>query len=227
MRIRTFIKVINSGRIRSARIFDDESKDFWDVDKIIFSRKNKRFYFNDTEGKNQIEPIISTKDICEIVRAESDDDQYVFIIRLKDDKEYSVLFEMEDGYTPFLLKQQEIDNIIAVQEAIPQYLDRFKGQRVQICKAQYSPVYTVTDGAAETSMCTERCVIDNFDYTLETVSGFPLVKLLDKNNENFYNIAFGVRLIDGMNYDVDKGDYTRDESIIISADNGEFYLKSV
>lgn len=229
MTIGQFIRVCNSNKIKSARIFDNVSNDFWDVDKIVFSRKTKRFFFDDKDGKNQIEPIIGTKDIAEIVRVGTDDDnQYIFIMRLKDNREYTICFEMKYGYTPFLLRQEEIDNIKAVREAIPQHLDPLKGQRVKICKTQNSPIYGVCNDAGDlTSMCTERFVINDFDYTIDMVSGFPLIKLLDRNHEDCYSTAFAVRLIDGTKYNIDNGEYNTGDSVIISADSGNYFLTCV
>lgn len=229
MTINQFIKICKSGRLKSARIFDTVDSNFWDIKKIVFLNKNKAFYFDDADGRNQITPLVHTKDIAEIVRVGTDDDnQYIFIIRLKDNREYSILLEMGDGYTPFLLTPEDVDNTKAVWEAIPQYLDPFKGQRVQICKTQYSSVFSVCNDMGDiTDMCTERFVIEDFDYTVEMVSGFPLVKLLDKNNEDFYSTAFGVRLIDGTKYNVDNGGCSLEDSVIISADANNYFLKSV
>lgn len=227
MKISQFIRVCRSEKVKSAQIMDVANKDIFDVEKIVFSHKTKRFYFDDKDGANQIKPIISTKDIAEISRVECyDDNQYIFALRLKDDRVYSIDFEMEDGYTPFLLKQREVDNIKAVGEAIPQYLDRFKGESVEVRKTQFSQIYSTCNIEGDKmNLSTERYVINDFDYTVNMASGFPLIKLLDKGNEDFYNIAFGVRLID--EYNINSGEFSTSDSVVVHADSGDYFLTCI
>lgn len=208
---------------------DVANKDIFDVEKIVFSHKTKRFYFDDKDGKNQIEPVIHTKDIIGIVRVGTDDDnKYIFIIRLKDGREYSVELKMEDSFTPFLLKQGEADNLKAVWEAIPRYLDPLKGKRVEVCKTQYSPIFSVCDDRGDIiNVCTGHFVFEEFDYTIEMISGFPSINIFEKNNEAFYNTAFGVRLIDSTKYNIDNGEYSTEDSVIIGSDSGDYFLTCV
>lgn len=225
MTIGQFIRVCNSSKVKSARIFDNASKDFWDIKKMFFNKKTKSFYFNNADGVNQIEPVINTRDIFRIERVGTDDNEYLFIMQLKDGREYSIFLEMEVGYTPFLLKQEEVDNIKTVREAIPQYLDDLKGKQVGVYKTQYSQIFSVLDDDGDiTSLCIERYVIKNFDYIVDVVSGFPLIKLIDKDNEDYQSTAFGVRLIDSTKYNIENGECSIEDRVIISADSGNYFL---
>ena len=123
---------------------------------------------------------------------------------------------MQEGYTPFLTNKNDIANFKAVYDAIPKKLDKLKGKAVRVKQTSDSEMFNsyIAESDNEAQSITGLFFIEKFDYTVEMRENVPIVKIFDSQNLNISCTALKVAMI------------TRapDNTIIISADNCDFYL---
>lgn len=123
---------------------------------------------------------------------------------------------MQEGYTPFLTNKNDIANFKAVYEAIPKKLDELKGKAVRVKQTSDSEMFNsyIAESDNEAQSITGLFFIERFDYTVEMRENVPVVKFFDSQNLNISCTALKVAMITKIS----------DDTIIISADNCDFYL---
>lgn len=127
VRINTFKKICRSRNFDYAIIQEIGKNDIISVDNIYISEKSKRVYFNDENNKAVVTPVFRLCDIELISREKTEsEDEYIFLMFLKDDRIYRIKFFMKEGYTPFVRDEKCIENNKAVAEGINRYFDMIK-----------------------------------------------------------------------------------------------------
>lgn len=216
MRKSTLIKLSHSGKI------DHITVEELGTDRVIhcaslFVSKRGIVYFNDENRKALLS--FSIGNVVIISRMDNEpvkDNEYIFLFELKDCTAYKIRIFMQEGYTPFLTNKNDIANFKAVYEAIPKKLDELKGKAVRVKQTSDSEMFNsyIAESDNEAQSITGLFFIERFDYTVEMWENVPIVKIFDSKNLNISCTALKVAMI------------TRapDDTIIISADNCDFYL---
>lgn len=216
MRKNTLIKLSHSGKI------DHITVEELGTDRVIhcaslFVSKRGIVYFNDENRKALLS--FSIGNVVIISRMDNEpvkDNEYIFLFELKDCTAYKIRIFMQEGYTPFLTNKNDIANFKAVYKAIPKKLDELKGKAVRVKQTSDSEMFNsyIAESDNEAQSITGLFFIERFDYTVEMWENVPIVKIFDSKNLNISCTALKVAMI------------TRapDNTIIISADNCDFYL---
>lgn len=216
MRKSTFIKLVHSGKIDKITV-EELGTDRIIHCKSLFVSKKGMVYFNDENRKALL--AFGIGHIVTISRMDNEpskQNEYVFLIELKDDTAYKLSIFMQDGYTPYLTNKNEIANFKAVFEAVPALLDRLKGKSVKVNQTFDSEIFNnyVPEEDGECQSITGRFFIDDFDYSVEMRESVPVIKFFDRKNLNIGCTALKVFMITK----------TKNDTIIISAENSDFYL---
>lgn len=216
MRKNTLIKLSHSGKI------DHITVEELGTDRVIhcaslFVSKRGIVYFNDENRKALLS--FSIGNVVIISRMDNEpvkDNEYIFLFELKDCTAYKIRIFMQEGYTPFLINKNDIANFKAVYEAIPKKLDELKGKAVRVKQTSDSEMFNsyIAESDNEAQSITGLFFIERFDYTVEMWENVPVVKFFDSQNLNISCTALKVAMITKIS----------DDTIIISADNCDFYL---
>lgn len=216
MRKSTLIKLSHSGKI------DHITVEELGTDRVIhcaslFVSKRGIVYFNDENRKALLS--FSIGNVVIISRMDNEpvkDNEYIFLFELKDCTAYKIRIFMQEGYTPFLTNKNDIANFKAVYEAIPKKLDELKGKAVRVKQTSDSEMFNsyIAESDNEAQSITGLFFIERFDYTVEMWENVPVVKFFDSQNLNISCTALKVAMITKIS----------DNTIIISADNCDFYL---
>lgn len=216
MRKSTLIKLSHSGKI------DHITVEELGTDRVIhcaslFVSKRGIVYFNDENRKALLS--FSIGNVVIISRMDNEpvkDNEYIFLFELKDCTAYKIRIFMQEGYTPFLTNKNDIANFKAVYEAIPKKLDELKGKAVRVKQTSDSEMFNsyIAESDNEAQSITGLFFIERFDYTVEMWENVPIVKIFDSKNLNISCTALKVAMITKIS----------DDTIIISADNCDFYL---
>lgn len=216
MRKSTLIKLSHSGKI------DHITVEELGTDRVIhcaslFVSKRGIVYFNDENRKALLS--FSIGNVVIISRMDNEpvkDNEYIFLFELKDCTAYKIRIFMQEGYTPFLTNKNDIANFKAVYEAIPKKLDELKGKAVRVKQTSDSEMFNsyIAESDNEAQSITGLFFIEKFDYTVEMRENVPIVKIFDGKNLNISCTALKVAMITKIS----------DDTIIISADNCDFYL---
>lgn len=216
MRKNTLIKLSHSGKI------DHITVEELGTDRVIhcaslYVSKRGIVYFNDENRKALLS--FSIGNVIIISRMDDEpvkDNEYIFLFELKDCTAYKVRIFMQEGYTPFLTNKNDIANFKAVYEAIPKKLDELKGKAVRVKQTSDSEMFNsyIAESDNEAQSITGLFFIERFDYTVEMWENVPVVKFFDSQNLNISCTALKVAMITKIS----------DDTIIISADNCDFYL---
>lgn len=216
MRKSTLIKLSHSGKI------DHITVEELGTDRVIhcaslFVSKRGIVYFNDENRKALLS--FSIGNVVIISRMDNEpvkDNEYIFLFELKDCTAYKIRIFMQEGYTPFLTNKNDIANFKAVYEAIPKKLDELKGKAVRVKQTSDSEMFNsyIAESDNEAQSITGLFFIERFDYTVEMWENVPVVKFFDSQNLNISCTALKIAMITKAS----------DDTIIISADNCDFYL---
>lgn len=216
MRKSTLIKLSHSGKI------DHITVEELGTDRVIhcaslFVSKRGIVYFNDENRKALLS--FSIGNVVIISRMDNEpvkDNEYIFLFELKDCTAYKIRIFMQEGYTPFLTNKNDIANFKAVYEAIPKKLDELKGKAVRVKQTSDSEMFNsyIAESDNEAQSITGLFFIERFDYTVDMRENVPIVKIFDSKNLNISCTALKVAMITKIS----------DDTIIISADNCDFYL---
>lgn len=216
MRKNTLIKLSHSGKI------DHITVEELGTDRVIhcaslYVSKRGMIYFNDENRKALLS--FGIGNVVIISRMDNEpvkDNEYIFLFELKDCTAYKIRIFMQEGYTPYLTNKNDIANFKAVYEAIPKKLDELKGKAVRVKQTSDSEMFNsyVPENDGEAQSITGLFFIEKFDYTVEMRENVPIVKIFDGKNLNISCTALKVAMITKIS----------DDTIIISADNCDFYL---
>lgn len=216
MRKSTLIKLSHSGKI------DHITVEELGTDRVIhcaslYVSKRGIVYFNDENRKALLS--FGIGNVVIISRMDNEpvkDNEYIFLFELKDCTAYKIRIFMQEGYTPFLTNKNDIANFKAVYEAIPKKLDELKGKAVRVKQTSDSEMFNsyIAESDNEAQSITGLFFIERFDYTVEMRENVPVVKFFDSQNLNISCTALKVAMITKIS----------DDTIIISADNCDFYL---
>lgn len=216
MRKSTLIKLSHSGKI------DHVTVEEIGTDRVIhcaslYVSKRGIVYFNDENRKALLS--FSIGNVVIISRMDNEpvkDNEYIFLFELKDCTAYKVRIFMQEGYTPYLTNKNDIANFKAVYEAMPKKLDELKGKTVRVKQTSNSEMFNsyIAESDSEAQSITGLFFIEKFDYTVDMRENVPVVKFFDSKNLNISCTALKVAMITK----------TSDNTIIISADNCDFYL---
>lgn len=216
MRKSTLIKLSHSGKI------DHITVEELGTDRVIhcaslFVSKRSIVYFNDENRKALLS--FGIGNVVIISRMDNEpvkDNEYIFLFELKDCTAYKVRIFMQEGYTPYLTNKNDIANFKAVYDAIPKKLDELKGKTVRVKQTSDSEMFNsyIAENDSEAQSITGLFFIEKFDYTVEMWENVPVVKFYDGKNINISCTALKVAMITKA----------PDDTIIISADNCDFYL---
>lgn len=142
VRFSTFKKICRSRNFDYALIQEVGKNDIISVDNIYISKKSKRVYFNNEDGKAVVDPVFRLWDIEFISREKTkSEDDYIFLIFLKDDRIYRIKIVMKKGYTPFVRDDDCVMNNQAVSETIVKYLDMLRGKTVEIVRTDANEIF--------------------------------------------------------------------------------------
>lgn len=216
MRKNTLIKLSHSGKI------DHITVEELGTDRVIhcaslYVSKRGIVYFNDENRKALLS--FGIGNVVIISRMDNEpvkDNEYIFLFELKDCTAYKIRIFMQEGYTPFLTNKNDIANFKAVYEAIPKKLDELKGKAVRVKQTSDSEMFNsyIAESDNEAQSITGLFFIERFDYTVEMRENVPIVKIFDGKNLNISCTALKIAMITKA----------PDDTIIISADNCDFYL---
>lgn len=216
MRKSTLIKLSHSGKI------DHITVEELGTDRVIhcaslYVSKRGIVYFNDENRKALLS--FGIGNVVIISRMDNEpvkDNEYIFLFELKDCTAYKIRIFMQEGYTPFLTNKNDIANFKAVYEAIPKKLDELKGKAVRVKQTSDSEMFNsyIAESDNEAQSITGLFFIEKFDYTVEMRENVPVVKFFDSQNLNISCTALKVFMVAE----------TSNNTIIISADNCDFYL---
>lgn len=216
MRKNTLIKLSHSGKI------DHITVEELGTDRVIhcaslYVSKRGIVYFNDENRKALLS--FGIGNVVIISRMDNEpvkDNEYIFLFELKDCTAYKIRIFMQEGYTPFLTNKNDIANFKAVYDAIPKKLDELKGKTVKVEQTSDSEMFNsyIAESDNEAQSITGLFFIEKFDYTVDMRENVPIVKIFDSKNLNISCTALKVAMITKIS----------DDTIIISADNCDFYL---
>ena len=172
-------------------------------------------FFN---ADNKVATAINKRDISSVeqLKISCDDYAYSLLITTKNDKSIKVHINMKDGYSLYAYTDDVIRNYKAVAEAIPNHLDKFKGETVVVKHSTNSAMYRTfsEEENGDVLPVSDSYIIHNFDYCIyydEITPNIPCIKMYSKDNKNIYACAMGVDLIS------DNVVYTADGEYILNA----------
>ena len=218
VRFKTFRKALN--HIKRIDITDIQAEQTSNFEKAIYNFRKKEYAFLNTDGIDGVDFIIPRRGISLISRENTPDDEFVFLINMRDGKQYRLKFTMQDGYSFFAASEYERENVEAIARSAPKYLYSLKGKRVKIMKSTRHEAFSIwnhnNDG--EDSVVTETFFINDFDYEIKVLSGLPVIHLIDKCSDVSAK-ALGVEFI--------VGDANDKNGVVVGTSTGEFILTVV
>lgn len=192
------------------------------ISKIgITQDKNRIFFHTNHNRKIAIAMYIRNIDDIVMLKTSRDGFDYSLMIIPKTgmpiDKSIKVHINMKDGYSLYAYTDNVISEYKAVAEAIPKYLDKFKGKTVTVLHSTNTAMYRTFSEEVDGDVLpvTDSYIIHNFDYCIyydEITPNIPCIKMYSKENRNIYACAMGVDLI------LDRAIFTAD---------GEYVIKEV
>ncbi len=185
VKICTMQKAIESGKIQKVTIKKLDSDEMFTAKTFDYNKRAKVFRFIDENG--EILAKFRKYNIRIISRIASDsDNDFIFYVSLKDGTEYIMQFIMKDNYSFFITDDYWIKNTEAVIQAIPKYLDPFKGRKIRIMQTARTEAFTTWnfDNDNEDMIVANGFVIDNFNYTFEIRSGYAVINLIDNSDRD-------------------------------------------
>ena len=165
-------------------------------------------FFN---ADNKVATAINKRDISSVeqLNISCDDYAYSLLITTKNDKSIKVHINMKDGYSLYAYTDNVIRNYNAVAEAVPNHLDRYKGETVVVKHSTNSAMYRTfsEEENGDVLPVTDSYIMHNFDYVIfynGITPNIPCIKMYSKDNKNIYACAMGVHLIsDNVVYTAD------------------------
>lgn len=186
------------------------------VKRICNSKNDSVISFINTE--NKVITSINKRDMSTVKQLNTSLDNYDYslLITTKNDKSIKVHINMKDGYSLYAYTDDVIRNYKAVAEAVPNHLDRFKGETVVVKHSTNSAMYRTfsEEENGDVLPVTDSYIMHNFDYVIfydGITPNIPCIKMYSKNNKNIYTCAMGVHLIS------DNVVYTADGEFILNA----------
>ena len=160
---------------------------------------------------NKVATAINKRDISTVeqLNTSRDDYDYSLLITTKNDKSIKVHINMKDGYSLYAYTDDVIRNYKAVAEAVPNHLDRYKGETVVVKHSTISAMYRTFSEEEDGDVLpvTDSYIMHNFDYVIfydGIAQNVPCIKMFSKDNRNIYTCAMGVHLIsDNVVYTAD------------------------
>ena len=217
MRKSTFIKLLHSGKIDNATVEELGTDRIIHCESLFVSRRGT-VYFNDENRKALLS--FKMRNVVIISRMDNETakkNEYIFLIELKNCTAYKIRIFMQEGYTPFLTNKNDIENFKSVYEAVPTKLDNLKGKAVKAVQTSDSEMFNsyVPEADSEYQSITGTYFIEEFDYSVEMRENVPVIKFYDRKNLNISCTALKVSMIT----------LTSSNTVIISADNCDYYLR--
>lgn len=219
IKFRTFRKALK--HIKKINMTDIQADNSFTFEKASYDPQKREYIFWDVDGNQGIDFVISQRGISLISRENTNDpDEFVFLINMKNGKQYGMTFFMEDGYSFFVSDRYEQENVKSVLTAIPKYLCDFKGKRIKIMKSTDHEVFSTWNNSNDNEdyVVTQTFFVDDFDYEVKVVSGLPIVNFIDKCSDVSAQ-ALDVKFICGNGNDKN--------GVIIGVTDGEFILTAV
>lgn len=186
------------------------------VKRICNSKNDSVISFINTE--NKVITSINKRDMSTVKQLNTSLDNYDYslLITAKNDKSIRVHINMKDGYSLYAYTDDVIRNYKAVAEAVPNHLDRFKGETVVVKHSTNSAMYRTfsEEENGDVLPVTDSYIMHNFDYVIfydGITPNIPCIKMYSKDNGNIYTCAMGVHLIS------DNVVYTADGEFILNA----------
>ena len=186
------------------------------VKRICNSKNDSVISFINTE--NKVITSINKRDMSTVkhLNTSLDNYDYSLLITTKNDKSIRVHINMKDGYSLYAYTDDVIRNYKAVAEAVPNHLDRYKGETVAVKHSTNSAMYRTFSEEVDGDVLpvTDSYIIHNFDYCIYydgIALNIPCIKMFSKDNGNIYTCAMGVHLIS------DNVVYTADGEFILNA----------
>lgn len=186
------------------------------VKRICNSKNDSVISFINTE--NKVITSINKRDMSTVKQLNTSLDNYDYslLITTKNDKSIRVHINMKDGYSLYAYTDDVIRNYKAVAEAVPNHLDRFKGETVVVKHSTNSAMYRTfsEEENGDVLPVTDSYIMHNFDYVIfydGITPNIPCIKMYSKDNGNIYTCAMGVHLIS------DNVVYTADGEFILNA----------
>lgn len=187
------------------------------VTRMSISKDDSRICFHNAD--NKIVTAIEKRNISDVeqLNRNRDDYDYSLLITTKNGKSIKVHINMEDGYSLYAYTDDVIGEYKVIAEAIPKYLDKFKGKTVTVLHSTNTAMYRTFSEEVDGDVLpvTDSYIIHNFDYCIyydEITPNIPCIKMYSKENRNIYACAMGVDLI------LDRAIFTAD---------GEYLIKEV
>lgn len=219
VRFGTFRKALK--HIKKINMTDIQADNSFTFEKASYDPQKREYIFWDVDGNQGIDFVISQRGISLISRENTNDpDEFVFLINMKNGKQYGMTFFMEDGYSFFVADKYTKENVEAVVKAIPKYLCSLKDKQVRIMKSTRHEAFSTWnyDTDSEDSVITQTFFIDDFDYEVKVMSGLPTISFIDKSSDVSAQ-ALDVKFICGNGNDKN--------GVIIGVTDGEFILTAV
>lgn len=220
VRFKTFRKALK--HIKKINITDILADNSFSIERAFFNSKTKEYTFLNVDGNEGVDFLFHQYAISSIMRENTDDpdNEYIFLVNMRDGRQYGMTFFMEDGYSFFATSEYEKKNIEEVIKSIPKYLCDFKGKQVKIMKSTNHEAFTVWNDNADTedSVVTETFFIDDFDYEVKLWSGLPIINFID-NRSDVSAKALDVQFI--------CGDANDKDGVIVGVSDGEYILKAI
>lgn len=207
--------------IKKINITDIQADNSFTFEKAIFNYRTREYEFLDVDGNQGIDFVLSQHGISLITREPTDDDnEFVFLINMKNGKQYGITFFMKDGYSFFVSDEHEKENISAVLTSIPKYLCGLKNKQVKIMKSTRHEAFDVWNDNSDNEdyVVTESFLIDDFDYEIEVRSGLPVIDFIDKRSDVSAK-AIDVKFI--------CGNENNKNGVIVGVCDGEFILTAI
>ena len=186
------------------------------VKRICNSKNDSVISFINTE--NKVITSINKRDMSTVKQLNTSLDNYDYslLITTKNDKSIKVHINMKDGYSLYAYTDDVIRNYKDVAEAVPNHLDRFKGETVVVKHSTNSAMYRTfsEEENGDVLPVTDSYIMHNFDYVIfydGITPNIPCIKMYSKDNKNIYACAMGVNLIS------DNVVYTADGEFILNA----------
>lgn len=218
VRFKTFRKALN--HIKRIDIIDIQTEQTSNFEKAVYDFRKKEYAFLNADGIDGVDFIIPRRGISLISKENTPDDEFIFLINMRDGKQYRLKFTMQDGCSFFVATEYEKENVEAVIRSAPKYLCSLKDKQVKIMKSTRHEAFSMWnyDTDSEDSIVTETFFIDDFDYEVKVLSGLPVIHFIDKRS-NVSAKALGVEFIVGNENDKN--------GIIVGVSDGEYVLKPV
>lgn len=215
VRFNTFRKALK--HIEKIYITDIQEEKTFSFEKAIYNTKTREYIFFDADGDQGIDFVIHQYGISLIVRENTPDDEFVFLVNMNGGKQYRMKFIMEDRYSFFVADEYTKENVESVIRAIPKYLCSLKSKRVKVMKSTDHEAFSMWnyDTDNEDSVITETFFIDDFDYEVKVWSGLPVISFIDKRSDVSAE-ALDVQFI--------CGDANDKNGVIVGVGNGEYIL---